>query len=155
MPGKSAHPVVFLILITPFGVVAGYLTVAITYLLSQAGVSVEQIAALVAVSFIPQTWKFLWAPVPDTTLSRKKWYVIGGVINAAGLFAMRLLPATPQSLTMLYAVAFLANVAVTFLAMATESLMVFDTPANAKGRASGWFQAGNLGGGGIGGGAGL
>jgi MFS family permease len=44
---------------------------------------------------------------------------------------------------------------VTFLAMASESLMVYDTPAEQQGRAGGWFQAGNLGGGGIGGGAGL
>ena len=150
-----AHPVVFMLLITPFGVLSGYLTVAIVYVLSQAGVSVEDVAGLVAVSFIPQTWKFLWAPIADTTLSRKKWYVIASVVNAAGLFAMGLLPATAQSLPMLYVVALLANFASTFLAMATESLMVFDTPPEAKGRASGWFQAGNLGGGGLGGGAGL
>ena len=39
--------------------------------------------------------------------------------------------------------------------MSTESLMAYDTPGDRKGRASGWFQAGNLGGGGLGGGAGL
>jgi MFS family permease len=43
----------------------------------------------------------------------------------------------------------------TFLGMATESLMAYGTRAEQKGRAGGWFQAGNLGGGGIGGGAGL
>jgi len=152
---RPAHPFVFLILITPFGVISGYLSVAVAYLLSQASVTVEQIAGLIAVSFIPQTWKFLWAPIADTTLARKKWYVIGGIVNAVGLLAMGILPATPQSLPMLYVVAFLSNVAVTFLAMATESLMVYDTPDGEKGRVSGWFQAGNLGGGGLGGGAGL
>jgi PAT family beta-lactamase induction signal transducer AmpG len=39
--------------------------------------------------------------------------------------------------------------------MSVESLMVYGTPAAEKGRAGGWFQAGNLGGGGLGGGAGL
>ena len=49
----------------------------------------------------------------------------------------------------------LSNLAVTFLAMAVESLMVYGTRAEQIGRASGWFQAGNLGGQGLGGGAGL
>jgi predicted MFS family arabinose efflux permease len=44
---------------------------------------------------------------------------------------------------------------VTFLGMSVESLMAYDTAENEKGRAGGWFQAGNLGGSGIGGGAGL
>jgi MFS transporter, PAT family, beta-lactamase induction signal transducer AmpG len=55
----------------------------------------------------------------------------------------------------LYVVVVVSNTAVTFLAMAVESLMVYGTPPAEKGRAGGWFQAGNLGGGGLGGGAGL
>jgi MFS family permease len=39
--------------------------------------------------------------------------------------------------------------------MATESLVAHDIPENLKGRAGGWLQAGNLGGLGLGGGAGL
>ena len=69
---RRAHPMVFLVLILPFGAMSGYLTVAVAYLLSKAGVGVEQIAELVAVSFIPQTWKFLWAPIADITWSRKR-----------------------------------------------------------------------------------
>jgi hypothetical protein len=56
---------------------------------------------------------------------------------------------------MLYVAGFATMFASTLVGMATESLMVFDTPASAKGRAGGWFQAGNLGSGGVGGGAGL
>jgi MFS transporter, PAT family, beta-lactamase induction signal transducer AmpG len=47
------------------------------------------------------------------------------------------------------------SVASTFVAMSTEALIAHHTPDRVKGRASGWFQAGNLGGEGIGGGAGL
>lgn len=150
-----AHPIVFLVLILPFGVMAGYLTVAVAYLLTKAGISVEQIAELIAVSFIPQTWKFLWAPVADTTLSRKRWYVLAAVVSAAGIYLTGAVPATAQGITVLYAVVLVSNVAVTFLAMAVESLMVYGTPPAEKGRAGGWFQAGNLGGAGLGGGAGL
>lgn len=152
---RPAHPIVFLVLILPFGVMGGYLTVAVAYLLSQAGLSVEQVAELVAVSFIPQTWKFLWAPIADITLTRKTWYLLGAGISAAGIYAIGAVPADPAFIPMLYFAVVVANVAVTFLAMAVESLMVFGTPAEQRGRAGGWFQAGNLGGAGLGGGAGL
>lgn len=142
-------------LIVPFGAMGGYLSVAIGYQLTQAGVSVEQVAELVAFSYIPQTWKFLWAPVADTTLTRKKWYILAGLVSAVGIFVTGVVPADERSLPLLYAAVLVSNVAVTFLAMASESLMIYNTPPELHGRAGGWFQAGNLGGNGLGGGAGL
>jgi len=155
MSTRPPHPAVFLFLIAPFGVVSGYLTVAIAYELTQAGVGVEEVAALVAFSFLPHTWKFLWAPVADTTLSRKTWYVLASGVTAIGIFATGAVPADARSLPWLYGVVLVSNVAVTFLAMSSESLMVYNTPRQLQGRAGGWFQAGNLGGNGLGGGVGL
>jgi MFS family permease len=151
----TAHPFIYLLLIVPFGVMSGYLTVSLAYLLTQEGLSVEQVAAVVALSYVPQTWKFLWAPIADTTLTRKTWYLIGAVVSALGIFAMGAVPAQEKWLPALNVVVLLANFAVTFLAMSVESLMAYGTPEDQKGRAGGWFQAGNLGGNGIGGGAGL
>jgi len=142
-------------LILPFGVLSGYLTVAVAYLLSRSGITVEQIASLVALSFIPHTWKFAWAPIADVTLSRKSWYVIAAIVTAAGIAAVGALSGGVSRLPMLSAFVLIANVAVTFLGMAVESLMAYGTPEALKGRAGGWFQAGNLGGAGLGGGAGL
>jgi MFS family permease len=144
-----------MVLIVPFGAMSGYITVAVAYLLTRAGVSVGETAALVALSYVPHTWKFLWAPIADTTLSRKGWYMIAAVVSAAGVAAIGAIPATPAGLAMLSVVVVAANVAVTFLGMSVESLMAYGTPPEFKGRAGGWFQAGNLGGGGIGGGAAL
>ena len=144
-----------MVLILPFGMMSGYLTVAVAYLLTKAGVSVGDVAGLIAISFIPHTWKFLWAPIADTTLGRKTWYVIACVLSAAGIWATGALPATPAGLAALTVVIVVANVAVTFLGMSVESLMAYETSDDEKGRASGWFQAGNLGGAGLGGGAGL
>ena len=152
---RRVHPIVFLFLIVPFGAMGGYLTVAVAYELSQAGVGVDEVAALVAASLIPQTWKFLWAPIADTTLTRKRWYLIGALLSAVGIYLTGAVPADARSLPLLYAVVIVSNVAVTFLAMATESLLVYNTPPEEKGRAGGWFQAGNLGGTGVGGGLGL
>ena len=112
-------------------------------------------AELVALSYVPHTWKFLWAPIADTTLTRKRWYVFSALVTAVGIYVTGAVPANEGSLPLLTAVVLISNLAVTFLAMAVESLMAYDAPDNAKGRAGGWFQAGNLGGMGLGGGAGL
>lgn len=155
MSARHVHPWVFMVLILPFGVISGYLQVSIAYLLAQAGVPVERVAALIAISYVPHTWKFAWAPIADITLRRKTWYVIACVLTAAGLWATGALPATAGGLRLLTVVVLISNVAVTFVGMSVESLMAYDTAENEKGRAGGWFQAGNLGGTGLGGGAGL
>lgn len=155
MTRRHVHPVIFLILIMPFGVISGFLTVTLGWLLTKHGLSVEQIAVLVGASFIPHTWKFLWAPIADTTLTRKAWYLMGSVVTALGIFATGAIPPTPANLGLLTSVVIASNFAVTFLGMSVESLMAFTCDDVEKGRAGGWFQAGNLGGQGIGGGVGL
>jgi len=149
------HPSVFMFLIIPFGVMGGYLSVAVAYFLTKAGLSVGQVAGLIALGLAPHTWKFLWAPIADTTLTRKSWYLITSVLSAIGIFLTGLLPATRSSLPALSAVVLVSNIAASFLGMSVESLMAYGAPEDEKGRAGGWFQAGNLGGAGIGGGAGL
>jgi len=144
-----------MVLIIPFGLVTGFISVTLGYLLGKAGVNAEGVAALVAVSFIPQTWKFLWAPVADLTLTRKRWYALSAVLCAAGLATLGAIPPVAASLPLLSAVALGASLATTFLAMSVESLMAYGTADAEKGRAGGWFQAGNLGGFGVGGGAAL
>src|SRR5689334_11786432 len=144
-----------MVLIIPFGLVTGFISVTLGYLLGKAGVKAEGVAALVAVSFIPQTWKFLWAPIADLTLTRKSWYALSAVFSGIGLAALGAIPPVAESLPLMSAVAFGASLATTFLAMSVESLMAYGTPDAERGRAGGWFQAGNLGGFGIGGGAAL
>jgi len=155
MTSRHVHPIVFMFLILPFGVIGGFLQVSIAYMLAHAGVPVDRIAALIAVSYLPHTWKFAWAPIADVTLSRKGWYLIACVLTAVGLWVTSALPATAAGLKVLTMVVVISNVAVTFLGMSVESLMAYGAIEKEKGRAGGWFQAGNLGGTGVGGGLGL
>lgn len=136
-PSDAPHPAVYLFLMLPFGVLSGYLTVTVVYLLTQAGVSVEQSAALVALSYVPHTWKFLWAPIVDTTLSRKRWYLLSAGVTAVGIYATGAMPAEESSLPLLTAVVLISNLAVTFLAMSVESLMAYGAPDDGRGRAGG------------------
>ena len=154
-PPKPVHPFLLTILILPMGVSTGFVSVTLGYLLSQAGVSVDKIAALIATTFLPHIFKFIWAPLIDTTLSFKKWYVISSVIASIGIIGLGILPLKESSLPTLTIIVLLSQFAVTFLCMATEGLMAYDVPAELKGRAGGFFQAGNLGGAGLGGGLGL
>ena len=149
------HPFIYLILILPFGVSSGFVTVTLAYQLSHSGVDVALVAIVVAIRHFPQTWKFLWAPIADTTLTRKAWYVIGAMLTAAGILACGAVPIDAAWLPVLSALVLVTSVASTFVAMSTEALIAHHTPDAVRGRASGWFQAGNLGGDGIGGGAGL
>ncbi len=151
----STHPSVYAFLYLPFGAVTGYLTVAIAYQLTQAGVSAEFIGALIAASFLPQTWKFLWAPVVDMTLSPKRWYLIGAALSAIGALDMGICSAPPLNLTAVTVAVVLASLATTLLGMALEALIAHSTPPGQQGRAGGWLQAGNFAGVGIGGGAAL
>lgn len=152
---RAVHPFVYLILVLPFGALSGFLTTAVAYELSQAGLSVEQVAGLIAFSFLPHTWKFLWAPVADATFTRKGWYRSMAVVSGLGFFATAAIPATEAALPWMYLVVGVSNIAITLLVMSIESLMAHDSPPEQRGRVAGWFQAGNMIGGGIGGGLGL
>jgi PAT family beta-lactamase induction signal transducer AmpG len=155
MNPRHIHPWVFMVLIIPFGAASGYVSVTLGWQLKQAGASVEQIAALVALGVLPQTWKFLWAPVVDITLTQKRWYILAGILCAIGTGATGFFPATKAGLMALSTLVFLTSVATTLLAMSVESLLAYSTPEELKGHVAGWYQAGNLGGSGIGGGLGL
>jgi MFS family permease len=152
---KHAHPLVYMFLVLPFGVTSGFIVVTYAYLLSHAGVSAEKITALIALSLLPQTFKFIWAPLVDTTLSLKKWYVLSGILTALSIFAMGMVPINNSSLTFLSVVAVLMNFAVSFLGSTCNGLAAYDIPDEKKGLVSGYLNAGNLGGQGVGGGAGL
>ena len=135
-----------MVLIIPFGVVGGYATVTLPFQLKEAGATVAQIAALSALCILPNTWKFFWAPIVDLTLNQRKWYVLSGIVTAVSVGAMGFFPATKAGLAALSTLVFVGGLAITFLGMACESLIAHATPDEMRGRVSGWYQAGSLGG---------
>jgi MFS transporter, PAT family, beta-lactamase induction signal transducer AmpG len=152
---KQAHPSIFMFLYLPFGIFQGYISVTLGFLLTQAGVSLAGVASIVSLPFLPNILKFLWAPLVDTTITVKKWYGIANIGTAIGILATCIVPLNSSFLLPLIIIVLLGSLANTVIAMSTESLIAQDVPNELKGRASGWLQAGNLGGFGIGGGAGI
>jgi MFS family permease len=155
LPRWSSHPVVFAILIVPFGTQSGFVSVALAYLATKRGLSVEQGAGLIALSLLPQVWKFFWSPIADTTLTRRRWYLIANGVVAAGLFALSAVPLGAAHLLLIQAIILVSSFAATFVGFATEAFIAHLTSGSDRGRVSGWYQAGNLGGSGLGGGLGL
>lgn len=150
-----SHPIVYLVLYLPYGIGTGYVTVTLAWLLSHAGASVEQVAVLAGMALLPNTWKVLWAPIIDTTLSAKLWFMLSVSVLAASLAGIAVLPLKTDLLGVYGWLVLASSVAATVTSMAVARFMAIDTPDELKGQAGGWSQAGNLGGSGLGGGAGL
>jgi len=155
-PAAKVNPptIIFLALLSPFGIPAGYLSVTLGYLLRHGGVSVAAIATVGALSFIPQTWKVAWAPIVDTTLTSKAWYVIGAVLVALGILWSSILPPTPAAIPAFTIIVAVTGFASTLCSMSAETFMA-NLDDHLKGMASGWAQAGNFAGAGLGGGLAL
>lgn len=154
-PGRTAHPIAFAVLFFPFGASGGFFGVALTYLLHRNGVTTAEIGGLIGLGILPNVIKVLWAPLFDTLLTPKLWYLLGVLIVGAGVAALGFMPLGPADLVYLGPLVFLLNVAATFTSISTEALMAHGTAAERRGQAGGWSQVGNLGGASLGGGAGL
>jgi PAT family beta-lactamase induction signal transducer AmpG len=139
----------------PAGLSQGFVTVALPYLLTLHGFSVAQAAAVIAVGFSANVWRFIWGPIVDVSLSFKKWYWIGLALCTSTLLLLCFYPFTVKEQVLLTCIVFISQVAGTFSLLPVNGFMAKRIAKNHKGSASGWYQAGSLVGVGIGGGAGL
>src|SRR5215471_16416285 len=153
--GRPVHPYLWMVLYLPFGATTGFVSVTIGYTARQQGMGDAAIAGLVAVTLLPHTFKFLWAPIPDTTFSRRGWYLVSNIVSSITLIMLGLVPVRMDTTSLLKLLIFVNSFAITFLGMSVEGLLANVVTDRQRGAASGWLQAGNLGGSGIGGGVAL
>lgn len=152
---KQAHPIVYMFLVLPFGISGGYVTVALGYLFGKIGISMDSIAILVSVGLIINYVKFIWAPFIDMTLSLKKWYILACTSTAVCTLAIGFFPIKASSIPPLIVIILISNITTSILGTAVSGIAAHDVPEKMKGRVSGYYNAGNLGGSGLGGGIGL
>jgi len=155
VPLRAPHPLVWLILYVPFGAFSGFVTVALTFLATQHGLSIGEGALLAGSSMLLQWLKWLWAPAVDITLSPKRWYLLSTGLSALAVFTMSVVPLDKHWLWLLLLVIAAGSFINSIVGMASEAMIAQLTPPEDVGRVSSWFQAGNLGGNGLGGGLGL
>lgn len=152
---ESTAPSTFFWLVLPSGISSGFASITLPFILTQAGFSVASSAYIVALGISANLWRFLWGPVADFTLTARRWYLIGLITTAATLLLLGLIPLRPNSTEFLNLVVFFSQVAASLVVLPLGGLMAHTVADDQKGRAAGWYQAGNLGGNGIGGGAGV
>src|SRR5450631_716636 len=88
-------------LLLPCGLSAGFVTVALGYVLSQHGVGVDVISGLVGLRLLPDTWSFLAGPLIDACLTVVRWYVIAIVALALCALGFALAPLQTPDLSLL------------------------------------------------------
>lgn len=150
-----ANPITILFLMLPYGISVGFVSVTLPFLVVQHGFSVATAAAITAVGISANVWRVAWAPLADLTLSLHKWYKIGIGMCAGSLLLFVFIPLDIAYSGLLMSVVFISQVAATFVASPICGFMAKAIEEGKKGRAAGYFQAGNLGGMGMGGGVGL
>ena len=155
MKKSLSNPINFLFLALPYGMSNGFIAVTLPFILTQNGFSVAEAATITAIGLSASLWRLLWTPIMDLTLSLHKWYLIGLVLSAVSLCTIGLIPIELKFKTVFMIVVFISQIASTFSITPVGGFMAKTVSQDKKGRASGWYQSGNLGGTGIGGGLGL
>ena len=133
----------------PNGIANAIIVILMPYLLRKHGVAVDRIAEIVVLASLPNIWCFLYSPVVDMGLRRRTWILFSA--SAAALCAAGAILVSAQSLTLLTVLLFISGAVGSLISTANGALMTL-LDSGVRGRASGWYQAGNLGGGTAGGG---
>ncbi|MDB5285293.1 MAG: Major Facilitator Superfamily protein [Mucilaginibacter sp.] len=153
-PCQTAPYLIFF-LVLPYGISSGFVSVTLPFLLVQHGFSVAATASITALGLSANLWRFAWAPLTDLTLSLHKWYLIGTALCAATLLLLCGILLQLSSAFILTVIVFLSQIAATLVVSPVGGFMAGTVHPEKKGLAAGWYQAGNVGGMGFGGGAGI
>lgn len=142
-------PWVFSVLILPLGVYTGFITTPLPFLLSKAGVQVDEIARIGALLQLVPICMFLWTPVVDIKMPRRSWLLLGASAGGTCLWvACPLMGVSHQIWLTVVLVA--GGMVVALVAASCGGLMATMLSLGAQPKASAWNQAGQLGGGAIG-----
>jgi len=146
----SVPPWVFGFLAAPSGMFYwGVCGILIPFLLRKQGVPVGEISGIVAIASLPNIWSFVTSPVIDLGLSRRTWALL--FASLTGLSAWVAIRWTAGSATVITATLFAGGMTQVMVGSAAGALMSTVRPGQ-RGRAGGWFQAGNIGAGSLAGG---
>lgn len=145
----------FGVMTLPEGMGTGFVSVTLGYVLTHRGVSVAAVAGLVSLYMLPLAWKFLVGPLLDMSLTPRLWFLILTGLQAFGILAIAVTPLMPSTMPLISLFAFLAAVAVSAAGCAKTAVIALTRAPESRGAVAGWQQSGNLGGVGLGGGAGL
>ena len=146
---RPSPPWIFGILELPFGAAVGFCQVFVPWLLAGHGMPIDQIGVISGTTFSPHAWKILWVPLIDVSPWRKAWFLAPALSIGLFLAASSFIEEPGQHMTLLMVLLIGGQSAAATCSAALEALMATTTRPNQKGRAGGFFMAGNVGGSGI------
>jgi MFS transporter, PAT family, beta-lactamase induction signal transducer AmpG len=139
-----SHPLVFLVLHLPMGIVSGYTTVLFPFLANAQGMSVAMTTSLVAIGLFAQSIRVFWAPFADTLLTLKAWCYLGVGALAIVLMATAMVPPSPSNAVFYGVALFLLNVMGCIENTPVAGLLAYNVAEEDKGKASGFYMAGAM-----------
>jgi MFS family permease len=145
---KHPPPWLFALTGTAYGVVGQFAGLVMPYATEHAGAQLGDIGVYNALLFIPTFLVFLYAPLVDIGPRRKHWLVIVSTLGAACLiaaFQMKL----PDQIGLYLGFGFAAQLISGLVGSCSGGLMASAMPDALRGRAGGWYNVGNLSGGGL------
>ena len=145
---KHPPPWLFVLSGTTYGVVGSFTGTVMPFMTAHAGKQLGSIGWYNALLFVPTFLLFLYAPIVDIGPRRKHWLVIVSVVGAACLlvtFQLRL----PEQIPMYLAFGFAAQLIASLVGSCSGGLMAASMPDELRGKAGGWYNVGNLSGGGL------
>jgi MFS family permease len=146
-PGRLPRTAFFALLYFSEGAPIGYVWWAMPTRLRDAGMPVEQVAAITALLTLPWALKFLWAPAVDRLRGRRwgyrAWITVAQVAMGLALLPLGLLPAADLLGVVKWLLLAHAFAAAT-QDVAIDALAVATIPHDDRGRTTAWMQAGML-----------
>lgn len=144
------HPPPWLFVLTglPYGVVGQFVGVVMPYATSTAKIDVGDIGWYTALLFIPTFVQFLYAPLIDIGPGRRHWLVLFSAIGAGFMLATSMMT-LPEHVTAYLVFAFLAQLFSGLVGSCNGGLMAASMPDELRGKAAGWYNIGNISGGGL------
>jgi len=138
------------------GIPFGFVTIALVAWLADRGVSTEEIGAVIAMTSLPWTFKFLWGPLIDhygipSMGRRRPWILAAQTAMALTLAAMIFVPDLSENVRLVVWLVCLINVFASVQDVAVDALAVDLLEPRERGRANGLMYGCSYGGSAIGG----
>jgi MFS transporter, PAT family, beta-lactamase induction signal transducer AmpG len=145
---KHPPPWLFALTSVPYGVVGSYAITVMPYMTQKAGLKLDEIGDYGTLLQVAAAVQFLYAPIVDLGPRRKHWLVLVSVIGAAFLCAS-LLMTLPDHKGAFMGLAVIAQLISGLVGSCNGGLMAAAMANEQRGKASGWYNIGNLSGGAV------
>lgn len=149
---KSPPAWLFGITGVPYGVGGSFVGMLMPNFAEHAGISLESIGWYTTLLFVPTWLQWLYAPIIDLGWQRRYWLILVATLGAVCFGGACFVP-IPEHINVFLALAFFGQLLSGLVGSCNGGLMASTMLDDARGKAGGWYNIGNLSGGALAAGA--